>query len=74
MNISITCQDSGEPPLSKTVLVNIQIKETIEVPKIIVLQDQKTVPENEETFTVGQVLIVHQLTMDSLTGVNILVK
>ncbi|VDH93394.1 protocadherin Fat 4 [Mytilus galloprovincialis] len=68
MNISITCQDSGEPPLSKTVLVNIQIKETIEVPKIIFLQDQKTVPENEETFTVGQVLIVHQLTMDALTG------
>ncbi|XP_052104048.1 protocadherin Fat 4-like isoform X4 [Mytilus californianus] len=68
MNISITCEDSGKPPLSKTVLVNIQIKETIEVPKIIVLQDQKTVPENEETFTVGQVQIVHQLTMDALTG------
>lgn len=71
MNVTITCEDSGEPPLSTSISIVIAIKETIEIPKILVLTDQKVVPENLDTFTVGKLQVVHQLTKEAIDGVGL---
>jgi hypothetical protein len=68
--IDIHCTDSGQPPLSTTVSLVIDIKETIQVPKVIVLKNQKVVIENVKSFTVGELEVVNQLSGDTITGVS----
>ena len=48
----------------------IDIKETIQVPKVIVLKNQKVVIENVKSFTVGELEVVNQLSGDTITGVS----
>lgn len=62
MIIVITCRDDGIPPLEFSQNISLVIKETVTVPKEVRLTNQKVVPENIETFKIGEFQVFNMLT------------
>lgn len=62
MTIIITCKDDGSPPLEYSQNISLIIKEIVTIPKEVKLINQKPVPENTDSFTVGKFQVFNMLT------------
>lgn len=62
MTIFITCKDDGSPPLEYSQNISLIIKEIVTIPKEVKLINQKPVPENTDSFTVGKFQVFNMLT------------
>lgn len=62
MTIIITCKDGGSPPLEYSQNISLIIKEIVTIPKEVKLINQKPVPENTDSFTVGKFQVFNMLT------------
>ena len=70
LTIRLLCRDDGSPALEFGKDVKIVVKETVQVPKKLVLLNQKAVPENSDSFDVGNFQIVNMLTNEAVQGVR----
>lgn len=73
-NITISCTDSGEPPLSVEENITIFVVENVDVPKVVQLLDMSgstevSVEENVADIAVGKLTVVNLLTKHPIQGV-----
>ncbi|XP_062574138.1 protocadherin Fat 4-like [Saccostrea cucullata] len=60
--IIITCRDNGTPPLEYSQNISLVIKESVKIPKEVKLTNMRVVPENTESFEVGEFQVFNMLT------------
>ncbi|XP_041351068.1 protocadherin Fat 4-like [Gigantopelta aegis] len=66
--VSVTCTDSGQPPLSMSQSIAIHIKLKADVPKVIKLLGNHQVVENQADALVGKLAVVNALNQQEIKG------
>ena len=72
IQMTLTCTDDGQPTISKTINVTMEINETVVTPKELVLINTKDVPENTDSFVVGDLVVVNMLSHEQVQGVSVM--
>ena len=67
--VTVTCTDSGQPPLSRSENIPIHVKLKADVPKVIKLLGNHQVAENQADVVIGNLMIVNALNLQEIKGV-----